>query len=466
MTRLSPPARILIIDDDPSVCASLKLLLKLNGHSSSIAHHPSEALEYLTAEPFDLVMQDMNFSRNTTGAEGLSLLKAIQDHDPDLPIILMTAWATIELAVTGIKQGASDFVAKPWDNPQLMRIIETNLQLSRSEPVNANRQTLDDQFDFTGLIGDDPALTRILQVVARVARTDAPVLILGETGTGKELIAEAIHRNSTRNDATLVKVNLGGIPTSLFESEMFGHVRGAFTDAHRDRQGRFAQAHQGTLFLDELGDLDAHCQSKLLRVLQDQQYQPLGSSDSEHSNCRIVSATSRPLSELVEQGLFREDLLYRLNLIMVEMPPLRHRRDDITVLARHFLAEISAHYQLPDRQLSQDANHWLSVQDWPGNVRELRQTIERTVLMTDQVIIERVHLSDQSTLGGDPGQLMTPAGTTLDQMQAMMIEASMARHQGNISQTARELGISRAALYRRMDKYSIAHDSSDEPGDD
>lgn len=462
MTRLSTPACILIIDDDPSVCASLALLLKQNGHNSLTAHHPDHALECLRDHAVDLVMQDMNFSRNTSGTEGLELLKAIRDREPDLPIILMTAWATIELAVTGIKQGANDFVAKPWDNPQLMRIIDTNLQLSRSEPVHADRRTLDAQFEFDGLIGEDPALIRILQVVARVARTDAPVLILGETGTGKELIAEAIHHNSNRHERSLVKVNLGGIPSGLFESEMFGHVRGAFTDAHRDRQGRFAQAHQGTLFLDELGDLDATCQSKLLRVLQDQQFQALGSSDNQHSNCRIVSATSRPLTELVEQGLFREDLLYRLNLITVEMPPLRQRRGDIALLAHHFLEQIAAHYQLPARQLSPDASSWLSAQDWPGNVRELRQCIERAVLMSDQAILERSALSGQTSATADSATGLTPAGMTLDQMQAMMIEASMQRHQGNISQTARELGISRAALYRRMDKFGIAHDATDD----
>ncbi len=469
MSSNKPKARILVIDDDESVCSSLVLLLKQNGFACSAETDPTRALKRLEQAEFDLLLQDMNFSRNTSGDEGLELLKQIRQQHEQLPVILITAWATIELAVSGIKHGANDFVAKPWDNEQLIRVIRTNLELSRSEPVTADRVTLDESYDFDQIIGTDPAMVRILSVIARVARTDAAVLVLGETGTGKELIADAIHNNSSRASMPLVKVNLGGIPASLFESEMFGHVRGAFTDAHRDRQGRFEQANGGTLFLDEIGDLDQASQAKLLRVLQDQQYQAVGDSTTRRADVRIVSATSRPLSELVASGHFREDLLYRLNLITVELPPLRSRRSDIAQMADRFLSEIRNRYQLETRQFSDSALSWLKRQQWPGNVRQLKQTIERTVLMSDGTELNEQDLIQSGAIGSadadchDDHQTIGN-GMTLDQVQSMMIRASLDRHEGNISRTADELGISRAALYRRLEKYGI--ESIEESPDD
>ena len=321
---------ILVIDDDRSVTASLSLLLKQAGYSSRAAASPDEALDVLGAEPCQLVIQDMNFSRRTTGDEGLALLGAIKTAHPQLPVILITAWGSIPLAVEGMKAGAADFVTKPWTNAQLLHRVETILGLAAARPDEAaelpTREELDRRHDFGDLLGSEPQMLRILQLVGRVALTDASVLITGESGTGKELIADAIHRNSRRRGKPFVKVNLGGIATTLFESEMFGHVRGAFTDARTDRKGRFEVAHGGTIFLDEIGDVESSSQVKLLRVLQDRTFEVLGSSQRREVDVRVVAATNRNLTDMVSRGEFREDLLYRINLIPIHLPPLRERR--------------------------------------------------------------------------------------------------------------------------------------------
>src|SRR5215212_3517166 len=309
---------ILIVDDDRSVTASLALLLKQAGLESVAVGSPEEALDVLRQRPCQLVIQDMNFTRRTSGEEGLALLRDIRKATPTIPVILITAWGSIGLAVEGMKAGASDFITKPWTNPQLLQTVRTALGLAASRPMSEDglptREELDARFDFGTLVGRDPRLLRILQLIGRVAPTDASVLVTGESGTGKELVADAIHRNSRRAQGPFVKVNLGGISASLFESEMFGHVRGAFTDARADRKGRFEMADGGTIFLDEIGEIDPNAQVKLLRVLQ---------------------ATNRDLGEEVPRGRFREDLLYRLNLISLRLPPLRERRTDVPLLARH-----------------------------------------------------------------------------------------------------------------------------------
>ncbi|HEX9187638.1 MAG TPA: sigma-54 dependent transcriptional regulator, partial [Vicinamibacteria bacterium] len=308
---------ILVVDDDASVTASLGLLLRQAGYAVRTAAGPAEALA--VAEAPSLVLQDMNFSRHTSGEEGLALLRELKDRWPALPVVLMTAWGSIPLAVEGMKAGAADFVTKPWTNAQLLQSVRTALGLAAARPAAAgaapSRDELDTRCDFGELAGEDPRLLAALEVVARIAPTDASVLVTGESGTGKELVAEAIHRNSRRRDGPFVKVNLGGIATSLFESEMFGHVKGAFTDARADRQGRFALAEGGTIFLDEIGEVEPSAQVKLLRVLQDRTYEVLGSSASRTVDVRVVSATNRDLDEMVARGQFREDLLYRLNLI-------------------------------------------------------------------------------------------------------------------------------------------------------
>lgn len=450
--------KLLIVDDDPSVTASIALLLKQHGFTSLSASNPVEALSLLKQHNFDLVLQDMNFSRNTSGEEGMELLSEIKALYPLLPVILMTAWGSIELAVNGIKQGAADFVTKPWKNQQLLQTIETCIELNRPASQSPlTRHELDQQFQLDAIVGEDPKLLDILTTLGRVAATNASVLILGESGTGKELIADAIHNNSQRADQTMVKVNLGGMNESLFESEMFGHVKGAFTDAKRDRQGRFALAKGGTLFLDEVGDLNSASQVKLLRVLQDQSYQPVGSSQTFKADVRVVSATNCDLNELIAEGRFREDLFYRLNLITLELPPLRNRPNDIRLLAERHLRRVESLYGLQKLAIEDNGYEWLLHQPWPGNIRQLTQTIERTILMSGVKSISATDLmaySPQSQSSTELSNSMLP-DLTLDQMEKLMIEKSMMAYQGNISKVADALGISRGALYRRLEKFGI-----------
>jgi DNA-binding NtrC family response regulator len=456
---------ILIADDDPSVAASLGLLLKRHGQPTLAARSQEEALRLLDAEGdrIALVLQDMNFSRGTTGEEGLELLKEIRRRRPQLPVILITAWGSIALAVEGMKAGAADFVTKPWSNAQLLQSIDTALSLARSgdaKAAPASREELDRRFDFGGLIGQDPRFLKILEVIGRVAPTDASVLITGESGTGKELAAEAIHRNSRRKNGPFVKVNLGGISSTLFESEMFGHVKGAFTDARADRKGRFEMSHGGTIFLDEIGEIDPSAQVKLLRVLQDRSYEVLGSSITRTVDVRVVSATNRDLAEQVARGLFREDLLYRLNLIAIRLPPLRERRSDIPILARHFLDVSAQVYRRgAEVSISDRALDWLRDQGWPGNIRQLKQTLERAALVLDGDVLEvddLLALSDLETRATrDPNALPSPGSMTLDEMEKAMIVKCLRHYEGNVTRVAEALGLSRAALYRRFEKYGL-----------
>ncbi len=454
---------ILIVDDDPSVTASLALLLKQAGYPSHAVTSPASALEWLGHEACELVLQDMNFSRRTSGEEGLELLGRIKAAHPDLPVVLITAWGSIALAVAGMKAGAADFVTKPWTNEQLLQTVGTALGLAASKAARAEgsvptREELDARYDFGPLVGRDPRLLRILDIIGRVSPTDASVLITGESGTGKELVAEAIHRNSRRRGGSFVKVNLGGISATLFESEMFGHVRGAFTDARADRKGRFELAHGGTVFLDEIGDLDAGSQVKLLRVLQDRSYEVLGSSTRRTVDVRVVTATNRNLPELVQRGEFREDLLYRINLIAVHLPPLRERRDDIPVLAASFLQTVGEVYRREPLAISPAAVKWLQGLSWPGNVRQLRQWIERTVLVTPKAVLETADFTATAEMeqrDAQPDALPPVGSMTMDEIEKAMIIKSLRHHAGHISRVAESLGLSRAALYRRLEKYGI-----------
>ena len=403
----------------------------------------------------------MNFSRRTTGEEGMELLAQVRAAHPTLPVVLITAWGSIDLAVRGMKAGASDFIVKPWANEQILQTVRTALGLSAAPPSSGqapSREELDAAFDFGHLVGEDPRLRKVLQVIGRVAPTDASVLIMGESGTGKELIADAIHRNSRRRGRPFVKVNLGGISSTLFESEMFGHVRGAFTDARQDREGRFSMADGGTIFLDEIGDLDQSSQVKLLRVLQDRTFEVLGSSQKRTADVRVVSATNRNLAEMVGRGEFREDLLYRINLIALTLPALRDRRDDIPILAARFLQTVSQVYRRDGLRLSDDAIRWLRQQPWPGNVRQLRQSIERTVLISEDAVLTAADF--RRTADMEPGEsgreVLPPVGSmTMDEIEKAMIVKSMKHHGGNVSKVAEALGLSRAALYRRFEKYEI-----------
>jgi DNA-binding NtrC family response regulator len=456
---------ILIVDDDPSVVASLGLLLKQNGYATQGAADPEEALGLLEGSVFDLVLQDMNFSRGTTGEEGLDLLARTKALQPDLPVILITAWGSIGLAVEGIKRGASDFITKPWSNGQILQAVQTALSLKdarSAEPDKPDRANLDARCDFKRLVGTAPKFVRILDLVARVAPTDASVLITGESGTGKELIADAIHSNSRRAQRSFVKVNLGGISSTLFESEMFGHVRGAFTDARTDRKGRFEVADGGTIFLDEIGELDLASQVKLLRVLQDRTYEVLGSSKTRTVDVRVVSATNRDLAELVEQGRFREDLLYRLNLISIRLPPLRERMEDLPMLAEHFLRSLARVYRREPPALADRALEWMQAQNWPGNVRQLRQTLERAVLVQEGDRIDRddlVAFSDLEASDRQAPALPAAGSMTLEQMERAMIEKCVSHYGGNLSRVAEALGLSRPSLYRRLRKYGIDAES-------
>ena len=460
---LSPTQRarhhILIVDDDSAVQVSLALLLKQAGFNAVCCEDPGEALRLLGGQSFDLVLQDMNFSLQTSGDEGLALLAQIKEMHPALPVLLMTAWGSIALAIKGVKAGAANFFTKPWDNTQLVDLIDATLELVEPQTgKHPTRAELDSKFDFAAIVGEHPQLLRVLSTIAQVARTKAPVLILGESGTGKEMIAEAIHRNSPRAGRQCVKINMGAITSSLFESEMFGHVRGAFTDAKMDRKGHVATAHEGTLFLDEIGELNRSDQVKLLRVLQDQTYQAVGSSRSEQADIRVVSATNKELAELVACGEFREDLFYRLNLITVRMPPLRERRSDIPLLAKHILAAVAHDYGVADATLHAQALEWLCAQSWPGNIRQLKQTLERTLLLAGKNTLTKADFlaADHKDHATDHGFKLGVDGLTLEQVERHMIEKAMELHQGNISRVSKALGLSRNALYRRLQRHGLS----------
>jgi len=456
--------KILVVDDDYSVNTSLALLLKQAGYAARSAATPAEALALLAQDDFALVLQDMNFSRQTTGEEGLALLQAIKSQQPQVPVILMTAWGSIALAVKGMRAGAADFVTKPWSNEQILQSLKTALGLAAAHAsFNAgptlSREELDARHDFQNLAGRDPKFLKILEMIGRVSATEASVLITGESGTGKEMIAEAIHRNSLRLKKPFIKVNLGGISATLFESEMFGHVKGAFTDAKFDRKGRFELAHGGTIFLDEIGDLDLNCQVKLLRVLQDRSYEVLGSSQTRSVDVRVISATNRNLPELIAQGGFREDLLYRLNLIALHLPALRERRDDVPALAQGYLRQLGQVYRRNALSIEAAALAWLSLLPWPGNIRQLKQVLERTVLMTskNELGVEDFSLAMhmQPADGSDKDALPAVGSMTLEEMEKAMITKALQHHGGNITKVAEALGLSRAALYRRFEKYGI-----------
>ena len=452
----SSTQRILIVDDDAAVQVSLALLLKQSGFATECCDNPRAALEALGRAHFDLVVQDMNFSQQTSGEEGMALLAQIKENHPAVAVLLMTAWGSITLAVRGVKAGAANFFTKPWNNAQLVELINSTLELSASlSPQRLNRKALDKQFDFSAIVGEHPKLMRVLGTIGQVARTKAPVLILGESGTGKELIADALHRNSPRAGRAAVKINMGAITPSLFESEMFGHVRGAFTDAKADRKGHVACAHESTLFLDEIGELNRGDQVKLLRVLQDQSYQPVGASRSEQADIRIVSATNQELAELVASGDFREDLFYRLNLITIRLPALRERRSDIALLAEHIIAGVSQQYGLAPVTITAQALEWLSAQPWPGNIRQLKQTLERTVLLVGKSQLTQADFIAAEQGAEGAGHKLGVDGMTLEQVERHMIEQAMDQHRGNISRVAQALGLSRTALYRRLERHGL-----------
>ena len=447
---------LLIIDDDIAIQTSLSLLFRKEGFAVRVADGPFETRELLETETPDAILLDMNFSVDTSGDDGLRLLRYIRERLPNVPVLLITGWGSIELAVQGMKAGANDFITKPWQNTHLVESVRTAIKLAAGIPVSASRRQLNEQFQFQNIVGEDPKLLDILTTIGRIAPTDAPVLITGESGTGKELIAEAVHQNSRRKRQPFVKVNLGGISSTLFESELFGHVRGAFTDAKTDRTGRFELANRGSIFLDEIGDLDAASQVKLLRVLQDRTFEPLGSSKSRTADVRVICATNRNLDEMVASGTFREDLFYRINLIAVRLPALRERPGDIPRLVSFFTDNLKTLYGRPNLAVSKEAQNWLKTLSLPGNIRQLKNVVERAVLLAPGDVLTipdfEKHLPNPSLSTLSPNH---HAPTTLDQMERQLIERAMAYHQNRIASVARALGITRFALYRRLEKYGI-----------
>ena len=446
---------ILIIDDDSAVRSSLSFMLKRAGYEAQVVPGPREAIEVVRTVAPDLILMDMNFTLSTTGEEGLTLLKQVKVFRPDTPVILMTAWGSIQLAVQGMQAGAFDFIPKPWNNAALLQRIETALELSTAPKETTQEQN--DAFNRNHIIGRSQGLTDVLNTIARIAKTNASVLLTGESGTGKELIAEAIHINSQRAKHPFVKVNLGGISQSLFESEMFGHKKGAFTDASADRTGRFEMADKGTIFLDEIGDLDLSCQVKLLRVLQDQTFEVLGDSRPRKTDIRVVSATNADLRKMVNERTFREDLFYRVNLITVKLPALRERREDIPLLVRHFADRQAETNGLPRTEFSADAMQFLSRLPYPGNIRELKNLVERTILVSGKPTLDASDFDAQYIRHNDQKAAESTSfiGMTLDEIERQTILQALERHKGNLSQVAMALGISRAALYRRLEKHNI-----------
>ncbi|MBQ7180439.1 MAG: sigma-54-dependent Fis family transcriptional regulator [Bacteroidaceae bacterium] len=455
--------KILVIDDDKSIRYSLRRLLEYNGYEAVLTEEPKAAIQVLQDEPeVELVLMDMNFGFSTDGEEGLTLLRQAKVFRPDVQVILMTAWGSIDLAVRGMRAGAFDFITKPWNADVLMERIETARSLNSSplsKPLPPGGEALAAEFPSLGEGAGVrlPSLSNIYSTISRVAPTNAPVLITGESGTGKELIAEAIHRQSRRAKAPFVKVNLGGISTSLFESEMFGHKKGSFTNATADRIGRFELARGGTIFLDEIGELSLSSQVKLLRVLQDQTYEVLGDSRTRRADVRVVCATNADLAKMVEERTFREDLYYRINLINLHLPPLRERREDIPLLVDYFMLSACKVNKLPRVKVSADAIAYLQTLPLTGNIRELKNLTERALLMHNPAV-PQITAADFQPL--TPSQELPPvpaSGTSvsLDTMERSAIAACIARHGGNLSSVAKELGISRGALYRKIEKHGL-----------
>ncbi len=444
---------ILVVDDDNAIRLSLKMLLQRAGYEVVSVPGPAEAMDVVRSTAPRLVLLDMNFSRATSGDEGLTLLKQIKIFRPDVPVILMTAWGSIPLAVEGIHAGAFDFITKPWDNRNLLEHVKAALDMAGHNDTDAVGE-----FDRSGIIGDSPALNKVLDTVRRVARTDASVLIMGENGTGKELIAEAIHRNSLRAGKPFVKVNLGGISQSLFESEMFGHKKGAFTGAVADRTGRFALADGGTIFLDEIGDLDLGSQVKLLRVLQEHTFEVLGDSRPRKVDIRVVCATNADLNKMVAERTFREDLFYRINLITAVLPALRERPEDIPSLVRHFADEYCRSCRRPKAEITPEAMAYLASLPYPGNIRELKNIVERTLIVGGTDVYDRRHFEELYMQLPHDNTVQPVSSKKLEDVERRTIMNMLVKHNYNMSRTAAALGISRQTLYRRMDKFGIDYD--------
>ena len=448
-------ASILVADDQADVLAALRLLLKAEGFDIATATSPAEVIELLELDEFDCLLLDLNYTRDTTsGQEGLDLLPEIQALDSTLPIIVMTAWGSIESTVEAMRRGARDYIEKPWDNDRLLATIASQLELvqavRRAQFLEAENEMLRDA-DVPELIADSRTMQPVLRLIERVGPSDANVLITGEPGTGKEVVARWLHYRSNRSGRPLVTVNTGGLSEGVFESEMFGHVKGAFTDAKADRVGYFELAGHGTLFLDEIGNVPLTQQAKLLRVLESGEFQRVGSSKARRVDVRILTATNSNLDRSVADGTFREDLYYRLNTVEIDLPPLRERREDIPLLAAHFLRISGGKYGRPDMTFSAGAMDALLRHPWPGNVRELRHSVERAVLLTENHTVDLEHLGLRQASEGSLRLEAVP----LDEAERILIRKALSRNRGNVSRAAGDLGLSRSALYRRLKRHGL-----------
>ena len=450
--------KILMIDDDEDVLLAAKMLLKKQAHHVIIEKNPKKIPFLLNNDTYDVIILDMNFSKDiTSGKEGFYWLEQILLHDPAAVVILITAFGDVEMAVRALKQGATDFILKPWQNEKLLATIGTAIRLKKSynqvDKLKIAKEMLEEQISkpFGEIIGQSSSIKEVFSLIDKVAKTDANVLILGENGTGKELIARAIHQRSLRKDNSFVSVDMGAITESLFESELFGHKKGSFTDAREDRPGRFELANEGTLFLDEIGNLSLSLQSKLLSALQSRLVTRVGSNHPLPVDIRLICATNMPLHTMVQDGTFRQDLLYRINTVEINVPPLSERVEDIPMLAQHYLNYYAKKYHKVVNIIATEAMDRLKRYAWPGNIRELQHAIERAVIMTDSATLqESDFLLSRSLTSGPVSNTLN-----LDEVERAAIAKALQMHNGNISKAADELGLTRASLYRRMEKYAL-----------